>query len=40
MRRFNYKAKENETGKSVKGSIQAETEQIAGKLQCVIWPLR
>ena len=32
MRRFNYKAKEKETGKSVKGSIQAETEQIAGKL--------
>ena len=32
MKRFNYKAKERETGKVVKGSIQAENEQIAGKL--------
>ncbi|MBO7132329.1 type II secretion system F family protein [Candidatus Saccharibacteria bacterium] len=32
MKRFNYKAKEKETGKIVKGSIQAETEQIAGHL--------
>ncbi|MBR2841590.1 type II secretion system F family protein [Candidatus Saccharibacteria bacterium] len=32
MRRFNYKAKEKETGRSVKGNIQAENEQIAGKL--------
>ena len=32
MKRFNYKAKEKETGKVVKGSIQAETEQIAGRL--------
>ena len=32
MRRFNYKAKEKETGKSVKGSIQAENEQFAGRL--------
>lgn len=32
MKRFNYKAKEKETGKSVKGSIQAENEQIAGRL--------
>ncbi|MBR3248525.1 type II secretion system F family protein [Candidatus Saccharibacteria bacterium] len=32
MRRFNYKAKEKETGKTIKGSISAETEQIAGHL--------
>jgi len=32
MKRFNYKAKEKATGKIVKGSIQAETEQIAGRL--------
>ncbi len=32
MKRFNYKAKEKETGKSVKGSIQAEDEQTAGRL--------
>lgn len=32
MRRFNYKAKEKETGKSIKGSIQAENEQFAGRL--------
>lgn len=32
MKRFNYKAKEKETGKVVKGSIQAETESIAGRL--------
>ena len=32
MRRYNYKAKEKETGKVVKGSIQAENEQIAGRL--------
>ena len=32
MRRFNYKAKEKKTGKMVKGSIQAENEQIAGRL--------
>lgn len=32
MKRFNYKAKERETGKVVKGSIQAENEQTAGKL--------
>ncbi len=32
MKRFNYKAKEKSTGKIVKGSIQAETEQIAGRL--------
>lgn len=32
MKRFNYKAKEKDTGKAVKGSIQAETEQIAGRL--------
>ena len=32
MRRFNYKAKEKETGKTIKGSIQAEDEQTAGRL--------
>jgi len=32
MKRFNYKAREKESGKLVKGSIQAETEQIAGRL--------
>ena len=32
MKRFNYRAKEKSTGKSVKGNIQAENEQIAGRL--------
>lgn len=32
MKRFNYKAKEKETGKIIKGSIQAENEQTAGRL--------
>ena len=32
MKRYNYKAKEKETGKIVKGSVQAETENIAGRL--------
>lgn len=32
MRRFNYKAKEKDTGKSIKGNIQAENEQTAGRL--------
>lgn len=32
MKRFDYKAKEKETGKAIKGSIQAENEQIAGRL--------
>ncbi len=32
MKRFNYKAKEKGTGKAVKGSIQAENEQTAGRL--------
>ena len=32
MKRYNYKAKEKGTGKSVKGSIQAENENIAGRL--------
>ena len=32
MKRYNYKAKEKGTGKQVKGSIQADTEQTAGKL--------
>lgn len=32
MKRFNYKAKEKATGKMMKGSIQAENEQIAGRL--------
>ena len=32
MKRFIYKAKEQTTGKVIKGTIQAETERIAGKL--------
>ena len=32
MKRFVYKAKEQGTGKVIKGTIQAETERIAGKL--------
>ena len=32
MKRFNYKAKQKETGKIVKGNIQAENEQTAGHL--------
>ncbi|MDO4399101.1 MAG: type II secretion system F family protein [Candidatus Saccharibacteria bacterium] len=32
MKRFKYKAKEKETGKVVKGNIQAENEQTAGRL--------
>lgn len=32
MRRFNYKAKDSKTGKTVKGVIQAENERAAGKL--------
>lgn len=32
MRRFNYKASDPETGKTVKGVIQADTERAAGKL--------
>lgn len=32
MKRFAYKAKEKETGKIVKGNIQAENEQTAGRL--------
>ena len=32
MKRFNYKAKEKSTGKIVKGNIQAENEQTAGRL--------
>lgn len=32
MKRFNYKAKEKETGKIVKGNIQAENEKTAGRL--------
>ena len=32
MKRFNYKAKEKETGKILKGTIQAENEQTAGRL--------
>lgn len=32
MKRFNYKAKDKETGKTVKGNIQAENEQFAGRL--------
>ena len=32
MKRFNYKAKDKKTGKLVKGNIQAENEQTAGRL--------
>ncbi len=32
MKRFVYKAKEQSSGKVIKGTIQAETERIAGKL--------
>ena len=32
MKRFDYKAKEKATGKLVKGNIQAENEQTAGRL--------
>lgn len=32
MKRFSYKAKEKDTGKLVKGVIQAENEQTAGRL--------
>ena len=32
MKRFNYKAKDKKTGKSVRGSIQAEDERTAGHL--------
>ena len=32
MKRFKYKATVKDTGKPVKGSIQAETEQVAGRL--------
>lgn len=32
MKRFNYKARDKSTGKVLKGSIQAENEQTAGRL--------
>ncbi|MDO5481234.1 MAG: type II secretion system F family protein [Candidatus Saccharibacteria bacterium] len=32
MRRFDYTAKDSKTGKTVKGKIQADSEQAAGKL--------
>ena len=32
MKRFNYKAKDKETGKIIKGSIQADSKRAAGKL--------
>ncbi len=32
MKRFNYRARDKETGKIVKGAIQAENERTAGKL--------
>ncbi len=32
MKRYNYKAKEKDTGKNVKGSIQADSERLAGQL--------
>ncbi|MBR3386411.1 type II secretion system F family protein [Candidatus Saccharibacteria bacterium] len=31
MKRFNYKAKNKETGKNIKGSLQAENEMAAGR---------
>ena len=32
MKRFTYRAKEQKTGKAIKGTIQAENERMAGKL--------
>lgn len=32
MRRFNYKAKDRKTGRIVSGSVQAESEQAAGRI--------
>lgn len=32
MKRFDYRAKDKSTGKTIKGSIQAESERMAGKL--------
>ena len=32
MKRFSYKAREQESGKVIKGTIQAESERTAGKL--------
>ena len=32
MKRYNYRAKDRQTGKIIKGSIQADTEQTAGRL--------
>lgn len=32
MKRYNYRAKEKDTGKPVKGSIQADSERLAGRL--------
>ena len=32
MKRYNYRAREKDTGKQVKGSIQADNERLAGKL--------
>lgn len=32
MKRFNYRVKDKETGRIIKGSIQADTEQAAGRL--------
>ncbi len=32
MRRYNYRAKDRKTGRIVSGSVQAETEQSAGKI--------
>ena len=32
MKRFNYRARDKQTGKMLKGSIQADSEQTAGKL--------
>ena len=32
MKRYNYKAKDKKTGKILKGNVQAENENIAGRL--------
>ena len=32
MKRFNYKARAKDSGKVIKGNIQAENEQTAGRL--------
>ena len=32
MKRFNYRAKDQKTGRMVSGTIQAENERMAGRL--------